>query len=198
MTSSITLNERNVYVKHSEHTKFKSPQDEIEHNKTTFKTCRVCKNRYDLNQFANNTSGKDPFDKDGFRLKRPECRNCTRNKGKGKREAIMKAKLNDILEKPPKGTICFAPECNEPATCFDHDPLSNSFRGYLCGSHNKGLGFHGDSPTGLMNALLYTLGLAPHQKTIQPSLVYLCEGERIELLRKLEKVKLLLDNIENT
>jgi hypothetical protein len=48
-------------------------------NKTKFQICSKCDIEFNLTYYYGfNTSGSDPFDKDGFRLRRPDCIDCTR------------------------------------------------------------------------------------------------------------------------
>jgi hypothetical protein len=119
-----------------------------------------CLSEKKLYEFNGNTSGTDAFDKNGYRLRRPECNNCTKNVNRGKSEAKKKAKELGILYTAPKDTICGI--CNKPASkgnniVFDHCHLSNTFRGYCCNSCNRSMGVLGDNVDGLLRALNYLL-----------------------------------------
>ena len=47
------------------------------------------------------------------------------------------------------------PGCDEPSYHYDHDHDTGEFRGFLCQSHNTGLGKLGDNLAGLMCAVQY-------------------------------------------
>ncbi len=110
--------------------------------------------------FNGNTSGTDAFDKDGYRLRRPECNDCTKIVSKGKTEAKKRAKNLGISYIAPDGTHCGV--CNKLSTksngmVFDHCHVNNVFRGYCCNSCNRSIGVLGDNIDGLLKALNYLL-----------------------------------------
>ena len=53
-----------------------------------------------------NTSGRDIFDKDGHRLRRPECQECTKEASRGKNEVEALAKKLGISYKAPEDAVC--------------------------------------------------------------------------------------------
>ena len=63
--------------------------------------------------------------------------------------------------RPPAGTPCAC--CGVPMThdqgitgmCFDHDPVTETFRGYICKKCNTSIGGLGDDLKGLMKAVKY-------------------------------------------
>lgn len=88
-----------------------------------FRDCSKCEECKNLTQFDNNTSGADGFDREGYRLKRPECSSCKKQGDEGKRTAMKLAKDLGIPYKAPEGTLCAI--CNKPAKkgdglVFDH------------------------------------------------------------------------------
>lgn len=95
------------------------------------------------------------------------CKLCNTASQYSKREAFRKlygkAWRASLLKtvRPIEGFPCSI--CNTPMTygrgnatmCFDHDPITHTFRGWLCQSCNVGLGNLGDSIQGLTKALHY-------------------------------------------
>ena len=139
--------------------RYNTPQDEYEnYTSCTTKECSKCKKTKLLFNFNGNTSGRDPFDKDGYRLRRPECNECTKKDGEGKQIAKKIAKENNIPFKAPEGTLCAI--CHNPPKkgdelVFDHDHNKNVFRGYLHNSCNRALGILGDDLKGIINVFNY-------------------------------------------
>ena len=159
-TSSFTANERELYNKFVSKAKFKTPEDEKEYALTKCKTCTKCHHEKNLMEFNGNTSGSDPFDRDGYRLRRPECRECTKDAAQGKLEAVRLAKSLGVPFKAPPDAVCAV--CKSPGRrgnqlVFDHCHQTNTFRGYACNSCNRSLGVLGDNVEGLVNALNYLL-----------------------------------------
>jgi len=108
--------------------------------------------------YGGNTSGCDAFDREGYRLRRPECRICTKKIARGKSEAAKVAKLTGIPYKAPEGTrcaLCCKPAKRGDALVFDHDHVTNTFRGYLHNSCNRSLGVLGDDVESLLRAVNY-------------------------------------------
>lgn len=149
----------NYTIQHNK-AKFTNPYEEYLWAKTQIKKCSKCGNDKFLCDFNGNTSGSDAFDKNGYRLRRPECNECTKNINKGKNEAKNKAKEMGISFIAPEGTKCGI--CKKIATInnklvFDHCHKNNIFRGYCCNSCNRSIGVLGDDVNGLLNALNYLL-----------------------------------------
>ena len=91
-----------------------------------------------------------------------KCKKCYNEAGRSRRAASTKAfgNANYIEYRPPEGTICMA--CPNPMTykgkhgmTFDHDPITSTFRGWICKSCNTGIGNLGDTIEGLERALGY-------------------------------------------
>ena len=63
--------------------------------------------------------------------------------------------------RPPEGTPCQC--CGKPMVhgpgsdkcCFDHDPITDEFRGWICMKCNTGLGNLGDTLQSALNAVRY-------------------------------------------
>ena len=91
-TPSFTEKEIKNYDRQKDKCIFKTPEDEYKWAKTQKKTCSKCLTEKKLSDFNGNTSGTDAFDKNGYRLRRPECNICTKNVSKGKTEAKKKQK----------------------------------------------------------------------------------------------------------
>lgn len=145
----ITANEANKY-KNSTKAKFSSATEERDWARTQEKQCSKCKEKLPVSCFNGNTSGADPFDKNGYRLRRPECRSCSQKTAKGKAAARRKANT----QKPPPGTTCEI--CmSDQNIVFDHDHVTNTFRGWLCNPCNRAMGVFMDSEEGLQRAINY-------------------------------------------
>lgn len=92
-----TENEYKIYKEYKEKKTYKTPEDEYEANKIKSKICIKCNKELSLNDFSGNTCGKQPFNKNGFRYKRPECKECSKKANEGKCEARKsKGKWNFI------------------------------------------------------------------------------------------------------
>jgi hypothetical protein len=156
--------ERNNYIRQKDNAHFSSPEEEYVWAETQFKTCTKCGIHKSLNCYNGNTSGRDAFDKSGYRLRRPECEDCTKKASQGKTEAQQIAKKEGIPFKAPEGTTCEI--CKKAATkgnglVFDHCHKKNVFRGYVCNSCNRSLGVLGDDIQGLIIAMNYLLKSEP-------------------------------------
>jgi len=153
--AKFTKNEYNNYNGlFSNNAKFKSPEEEFEYNQTQYKECNKCNKTFCLNYYRNNTSGKYPFNKNGYRLKRGECIDCNIIIQKGKTHAKKIAKINGIERKAPYGTLCEI--CKSPDNIvFDHNHIKNVFRGWLCNGCNRSIGMLGESIEGLVKAINY-------------------------------------------
>lgn len=157
MTSlKFTEHEYNLYRNQQSKTKFGTPEIENDYASNTQKICSKCGLIKKLTEYRGNTSGCDGFDKDGFRLRRPECKVCTQKASKGKNEAIKLAKKIGIPYKAPEGTVCAV--CNKlgkkgDGLVFDHCHKMNSFRGYLHNSCNRSIGVLGDDVEHLITVI---------------------------------------------
>ncbi len=154
----ITQKERELYTRQKDKTKFDTPEEEYIYARETKKKCSKCNEMKNLTEYSGNTSGCDGFDKDGFRLRRPECKNCNKKIRKGKNEAKVKAKELNIRCEAPEGAkcaLCHKLEKNGDKLVFDHCHETNTFRGYLHNSCNRALGILGDDADGMTRALNY-------------------------------------------
>jgi hypothetical protein len=92
------------------------------------------------------------------------CKKCHSDIEKGRQNAARKKwgkgsnKIRD--NKPPEGTPCDC--CGKPMTHsgkfamhFDHDHITEEFRGWLCKQCNVGIGNLGDDLEGLQRAIQY-------------------------------------------
>ena len=127
---------------------------------THTKRCSKCNEEKFLINFGRNTSGRDPFDKKGYRLIRPECKDCTSKASRGKKIAEKIAKENGIPYIAPPDSVCAI--CNEPpkrgdGLVFDHDHTRNTFRGYCHNSCNRAMGVLGDDIPGMVRVINYLL-----------------------------------------
>lgn len=162
--------ERNKYSMQNSKAHFKTPEEEYkEYAIINKKECSKCKKMKYLSEYSGNTSGSDAFDKDGYRLRRPECKVCNKKDNKGKSYAKNLAKKNGISYKAPKDTTCALcgnlPRLGKTLV-FDHCHKSNKFRGYLHNSCNRALGVLGDDVQSIINAINY-LNISEKKKFIQ-------------------------------
>lgn len=155
---NITENERNLYIKQKSKAKFNTPEEEYEYAENNKKKCSKCNLTKKLNEYSGNTSGGDAFYADGYRLRRPECKDCNKKAAKGKNYAKKVANSLGIPYKAPEGTKCALcgnlPKKGD-ALVFDHCHKTNIFRGYLHNSCNRSLGVLGDNVEGLVNSINY-------------------------------------------
>ena len=151
---SITENEKQKYIgpfrPNDKKPFFKSAQQEFDYNETQIKKCSKCKIEKSKNHFNFNTSGSDAFDKNGYRLRRPECIECSKKILKGK----QLARKNFGSHKPPKDAVCELCGKNDKLV-FDHDHSTNTFRGWLCDPCNRSIGMLGDSIPNFFSIILY-------------------------------------------
>jgi len=158
--NSFTKNEIENYNRQKDKCHFPNPTEEYHWAQTQTKQCSKCLTEKRLCDFNGNTSGTDAFDKHGYRLRRPECKDCTSKTNMGKNEAKKKAKQMGIPYVAPEGTLCGV--CNKlPSSrnglVFNHCHDSNVFRGYCCNSCNRSIGVLGDNIDGLLQAINYLL-----------------------------------------
>jgi hypothetical protein len=135
--------------------KFDSPEKEYEWAKTQSKECNKCKEELPLSEFGYNTSGKDPFDRNGYRLRRGDCKECNKMANKGKNEAMKVAKESGIPYKAPEGTPCALCNKKKNNLVFDHNHQTNRFRGYLCNECNRSIGMLGENMENMVKILNY-------------------------------------------
>lgn len=155
---NITEHERSLYHKQQDKAIFNTAEEEYIHASITQKVCSKCEVSKTLNEYGGNTSGCDAFDRDGYRLRRPECKVCNKKISIGKNDAMKVAKQTGIPYKAPEGTkcaLCCKIAKRGDALVFDHDHITNSFRGYLHNSCNRSLGVLGDDVESLLLAVNY-------------------------------------------
>lgn len=151
--------ERKAYIKQKDKAKFDTPEEEYEkHSSIHTKECSKCSMTKKLSEYNTNTSGTDHFDKNGYRLLRPECSNCTKEANLGKQKAKKLAKQMGIPFEAPPFTNCGI--CHKPPTkgnklVFDHCHTKNTFRGYLHNSCNRSIGVLGDDVERILSVLNY-------------------------------------------
>ena len=98
--------------------------------------------------------------------KHPMCHECYLKIKKSRSDALFKEFGNRshqtvIDNRPPEGTLCSC--CGTPMThgkdaysvCFDHDPLTSIFRGWICKRCNYGLGYFNDNLDTILKAADY-------------------------------------------
>lgn len=151
------------YKTHQSRCAFKTPEEECAWAETQSKICSKCKNNIKLTNFPFNTSGNDPFDKNGYRLRRPDCSFCVQSASKGIREARKKSKEMGLPIKPPKDAKCEICQTTEKLV-YDHCHEKEEFRGWLCDACNRSLGVFGDNVSGLAKALNYLKKFEPDWK----------------------------------
>ena len=111
-----------------------------------FKTCTKCGRSEPEVDFKGreNTYGKF--------YKHPMCHECYLKPKQSRSDAAFKefGKRTWKEFRPPEGTPCSL--CDTPMThgkdaysvCFDHDPVTATFRGWICKRCNYGLGYFND------------------------------------------------------
>lgn len=166
----ITENEKKYYSGNNK-SNFKSAEDERTYARNQKKECSKCNKNLPLSYYSGNTSGRDGFDKNGYRLRRPECITCKNKDSKGKNDAVKLAKILGIPHKAPDGTKCEICGTTENIV-FDHDHSSNKFRGWLCNPCNRSIGCIGDNVEGLVNTINYLLK-SDKKKIVQDSETYM-------------------------
>lgn len=78
MDYRFTENEYNLYKILNIKQSFLTPEEEYNYSKNIYKMCKQYNINKCINNFNKNTSGTVPFDKNGYRLRRPECSICTK------------------------------------------------------------------------------------------------------------------------
>tara|TARA_B100000927_G_scaffold3715_1_gene2964 strand:+ start:298 stop:711 length:414 start_codon:yes stop_codon:yes gene_type:complete len=113
--------------------------------------CNKCGVIKPIEEFGWNSYGSQRF-------RRKICKQCHKHSYQTKKVAIKK---QSGYHKPPVGTPCEV--CGVPMThgtemtgmCFDHDTVTQEFRGWICKKHNTMLGFLGDNIEGIELLLKY-------------------------------------------
>jgi hypothetical protein len=118
---------------------------------TTSKCCVYCKNNKPLSDFPKHSHRSSGYD--------ARCRACIKVRSK----EVEKIRLTA----PPKTSVCEccgkAPNSGPNADpnkrirglVLDHDPITKTFRGWLCDDCNKSIGAFGDTLEGVMKAVDY-------------------------------------------
>ena len=155
--NKVWIGEHEKYEKYKDDIKFDDPVEEWNnHTICTPKICSKCSQEKLLCYFATNTSGRDPFTRDGYRNRRPECKDCSKKEGNTCKKAMQKSKKEGKPTKAPPGTTCeLCGKSNK--IVYDHDHETCTFRGWLCDPCNRGLGQCGDNIEGLMKRVNYLL-----------------------------------------
>jgi len=152
---TITANEESHYANTNRPIKFTSALQERDWAQTQIRNCSKCGHDLPLTYFGGNTSGNDHFDKDGYRLRRPECITCNRKQARGKEQAKSRARSLGLPTSAPPGTPCGICKSVPKKCVFDHCHETNTFRGWLCDPCNRSLGVFGDGVEGIMKVLAY-------------------------------------------
>ena len=135
-----------------------SPSQQKQSQETIGRKCTKCGQSEPNVKFTGrpNTWGKTYY--------RPDCNECYHARQRGRANAHEKKFGSRALfskHRPPEGTPCAC--CKVPMThdrgiagmCFDHDPVTETFRGYICKKCNTSIGGLGDNLEGLMKAVKY-------------------------------------------
>ena len=136
-------------------------------------TCTKCALTLPLSQYY-----KDNTRRSGKSKHMSTCGTCNVKSSNSKTKAWAK-KFNcssttktRAKHRPPEGTPCDC--CGSPMSysrgqslmCFDHDPLTDTFRGWLCQKCNVGLGQLGDTRSSIKRALNYLINSTkPNEET---------------------------------
>lgn len=111
------------------------------------KICVYCKVSKPINLFPKHKSRNDGHDS--------RCRQCKKDREK------LVARIKKFA--PPMPSVCDC--CGKPpisgngrrkvGLSCDHDPITDTFRGWLCGDCNVSIGLLGDNVEGLQRAIDY-------------------------------------------
>lgn len=111
------------------------------------KTCIYCKETKPLDMFPKHSSRNDGYDS--------RCKQCKKDREKVvsriRKFAPPKPKVCDCCGKPPN----LGNGRRDVGLSCDHDPITNTFRGWICGDCNVSIGHLGDSVEGLQKAIDY-------------------------------------------
>jgi hypothetical protein len=139
-----------------------SAEEERDWARQNKRKCRDCKMVMPRSQFGYNTSSSWPFDRNGYLLRRPECKTCNKKSNRTKKLAEDDAVQKGLPTKAPPGTsceLCFKTD----GIVFDHSHSLCQFRGWLCNSCNRSLGVLGDEPENVIKAVEYLCGGDKHR-----------------------------------
>ena len=116
----------------------------------TTRTCSKCSKTFPLTEefFGKNQSTNTGGDK----YFRPECKNCTKEAGRGKNKAY---KLAGKPPRPPIGTCCDRCGRTDKKLVFDHCHDTLVHRGWLCDNCNRSMGMLGDDVEGMLLSAIY-------------------------------------------
>ena len=182
-----SLKELEHYVRFVGHTVYNNPQDELAYAMTQEKECSKCKKIKTLDCYNGNTSGRDAFDKLGYRLRRPECSACTKLAANGKKVALQSAKRDGIPKKAPEGAACEICKSTQNLV-FDHCHTKEVFRGWLCNSCNRSMGVLGDNIEGMLRCIHYLNKTEKKVFSINDNKIVIEDGEIDEKLETILKV----------
>lgn len=146
--------------------KFTSPEEEHEWAENQTKSCNKCDLVLPYTSFGTNTSGTDPFDRYGNRLRRGECEDCNKKIAKGKKSAKNLAKKLG-LDKAPEGTCCKLCGSTQKIV-FDHHHEKDIFRGWICDGCNRSIGMLGESLHSLIRVVNYLNETEQKQLRVNP------------------------------
>ena len=106
---------------------------------TQTKTCVYCKENKPLTEYKKHPGYRDKLD--------IRCTTCIKER----------KKIVESLRKvsPPKTDQCECCGKKKVTLVLDHCSINNTFRGWICGNCNKGLGMLGDNQEGLEKAIEY-------------------------------------------
>jgi hypothetical protein len=149
----LTENEKNSY-KDCTKAKFNTAEDEFAWARTQTKKCNKCNETLPLSYFSGNTSSSDHFDKNGYRLRRGDCKKCNKEHSAGKTAAVKIAKEMGLSYKAPPGTECALCKSTKDIV-FDHDHDTKKHRGWLCNPCNRSIGVLGDNMEGMIRVINY-------------------------------------------
>ena len=115
------------------------------------KKCVYCKEDKPLNEFGVHKHHFDGYDQ--------RCIKCVRERAKIvnnlRKTAPPKPKVCECCGKEPNSGPTADNTMRKLGLALDHDPVENTFRGWLCDSCNRAIGALGDNIEGVTNALNY-------------------------------------------
>lgn len=115
------------------------------------KTCIYCKKNLPIWEFAKHSQKVDGYD--------TRCRLCVKERksivDKIRKNAPSQPQTCECCGKPPNKGSNVNPRRRIMGLMLDHDPDTNTFRGWLCGDCNRAIGSLGDNIEGVEKALNY-------------------------------------------